>query len=80
MRRLPLMKIAVSGGNSKFAKLLIDAGADVNAEDENEESRSIMKAAQYYGNVEVVNLLRQAGAAHRPMAWFSPFDDKVVMI
>ena len=55
----PLMR-AVQGGNTEITQLLLDAGADVNAENNN--GKTALMLALEYGHTEVVELIRKAGA------------------
>jgi len=52
---------AASYGHTDTVKALIDAGADVNAKDEDGET-VLMGAASWFGNLDIVRLLKQAGA------------------
>jgi ankyrin repeat protein len=57
----PLLSLAVMGGNMKVVQLLLENGADVNAQaDENYESA--LSLAVYRGNEAIVQLLLKNGA------------------
>jgi ankyrin repeat protein len=52
--------IASMFGHTEVTKLLIEAGADVNAQDN--KAWAALKYASKKGHTEIVNLLREAGA------------------
>jgi len=54
------LMIAVIHGHADAVKTLLDAGADVNAEDEN-GGTALMHGARR-GHTEIVDMLKQAGA------------------
>jgi len=57
----PALEIAAGAGDAKIVKLLLDAGADVNARSTTLSDTALASAAQL-GNPETVRLLVQAGA------------------
>lgn len=56
----PLL-IATMGSKSKIAQMLIDAGADIHAQDI--YGSTALEIAEIKGNKELVNLLKSAGAS-----------------
>ena len=60
--------LAAAAGHSETVKLLLEAGADVNAEDCT--GWTALHAGAYGGNVEVVSLLLQYGAVSNERRWF----------
>jgi len=58
--RTPLMA-AVDAANAQSIKLLLDAGADVNARDR-EFGNTAIRAAAFHGSPEIVKMLLAAGA------------------
>jgi ankyrin repeat protein len=60
---------AVSKNNLEVARLLIDAGADVNANDEDRIGDTALKEAVYKGEVEMVKLLLEANADPTIEGW-----------
>jgi hypothetical protein len=57
----PALSIAANRGDEKMTKLLLDAGADVNARDATLNDTALARAAQY-GNGGTVRILLAAGA------------------
>jgi ankyrin repeat protein len=54
------LMLAAETGRTDFAKLLIEKGADVNAE--NDEGHIALGCASYYGHIEIAESLIEAGA------------------
>lgn len=66
--------LAAAAGHSETVKMLLEAGADVNAEDCT--GWTALHAGAYGGNADVVSLLLKYGAVSNERGWFlnSPVD------
>jgi uncharacterized protein len=59
----PIHSAAAEGGSTEIARLLLDAGADVNVEQPG--GFTALDAAEQAGNTELIALLRERGAGAR---------------